>query len=285
MVLHCQTRCTDTERTLPLIRSYRLGETVAYKMQATNQGQKNTAHYEVIAKGKVLLDNNGDFVEDLNWSNLLLEGRETSLTAASEEFRENLSLAPNYKLSIPNLTKVQPTLIGPIVDLLTFYADVQLAMSQHLVCAGDHVYIKHGKPNSWADGKRTVFGQDSVDFDVTLDSVDEQMGVATLVVRHIAPTQSYIDFPAAWMNAKEGDPINNWAQVQMQDNGTYTAGVGRESFSATIKLSLANGRILSAVMENPVKVSEKQCTDAAASQCGDSTRYTISRHIVIMAIN
>jgi hypothetical protein len=45
-----------------------------------------------------------------------------SLSPASLSFRQTLSLDPAIQPSIPNLSQVQPFLIGPITDMLTFYS-------------------------------------------------------------------------------------------------------------------------------------------------------------------
>jgi hypothetical protein len=283
--LFSQSAPVEAMQTSPLVRHYRAGEAIAYTMQAINQGHTSTIRYEARADGPVQRNASGNFIEDLAWTNLSFNGAAVPLSTVSQEFREPLSLAPQVKLSIPDLSKVQPGLIGPILDLLTFYADVQLAMRQQgLVHAGDHVYVQHGKPNSWAGGKITLFGQDAVDFDITLSAVDPTLHVLTLVVRHVPPAQSRIGFPATWMSTPIEGPINNWAQVQKEDNGKYLAQVGRETFDDTIKLSLPSGQILSAVMQNPVDVSERECDDASLSACGVPSRYRINRQIVVEAV-
>jgi hypothetical protein len=215
---------------------------------------------------------------------LLVNGQTISLTPASQQFRESLSLSPEYTLSVPDLSKVQPILIGPITDLLTFYADVQLAMRQKsLLRPGDHIYVKHGTPNSWADGTYTVFGQDSIDFDITLTEVDQAAHEATLLIRHVPPVQAQIQFPATWMIAPVGDHPNNWGEVEKTFQGKYSAEVGEETFEVMIRLSLPSGRILSAKMDNPVDVLGRDCDDPALSKCGAPQRYRIRRQISLSA--
>lgn len=144
-------------------------------MGGINEGHLRSIRYEARADGAVKKDASGVFVEEFAWSNVQVNGQPMDLQPASQQFRQTLSLAPGYTLSVPDLSKVQPILIGPITDLLSFYADVQLAMHQTgLVHAGDHVYFKHGVPSSWADGTYVVLGQDAVDFDITLKEVDRQ---------------------------------------------------------------------------------------------------------------
>ena len=136
-----------------LERHYREGETVAYKMTGVNQSHQGTIRYEARAEGVVKKAPSGVFFEEFAWTELQLNGAEFALSPASRELRETASLESGFPFTIPDLSKVQPILIGPITDLLTFYADTMLSMSQkELVHAGDRVYVKNGTPNSWADG-------------------------------------------------------------------------------------------------------------------------------------
>jgi hypothetical protein len=271
--------------TIKLARNYQLGEMIAYKMQGINQSPEQTVRYEANVTGLVKKDDSsGDFIEDLRWSDLHRNGKALPLSPASQQFRESLSLAPAYKLSIPDLTKVQPILIGPITDLLTFYADVQLAMRQsNLTRSGDHIYVKHGVPNSWADGTDTLIGQDSIDFDLTLVSIDPATQVATLIVRHVPPARPQLKLPASWMLNPVGSSPNNWVQVQKITDGKYVAAVGQESFEADIRISLPKGRIISAMLDNPVDILERNCDDAALTVCATPRHYRIRRQITLVA--
>jgi hypothetical protein len=272
---------------LTLERRYQDGEAVAYKMQASNEGHVRNIRYKARVSGAVKKNVAGVFVEELAWSDLSVNGQPTALTPASEQFRETLSLAPDYSLSIPDLSQVQPILIGPITDLLAFYSDVQLAMRQKsLLKAGDHVYVKHGMPNSWADGTYVVLGQDAIDFDIALKSIDKTSRTAVLVVRHVPPKEHGIQWPAEWMDAPVSDAPNNWVEVEKSSDpsgGKYAAEVGKETFQADIAVALGSGRILSATMDNPVEVLQRDCTDRALAICGDPIRYRIRRQIAIVA--
>jgi hypothetical protein len=286
--IHANKLSAQTAKTPPqtkLQRHYRLSETIAYKMQGINQSPGRTLRYEAYVTGKVTkLKTSPNFIEDLHWSSLKVNGQPFPLSPASQQFREPLSLAPTYKLSIPDLSKVQPILIGPITDLLTFYADVQLAMRQtNLTRPGDHVYVKHGLPNSWADGTYTLIGQDSIDFDLTLLSIDPTTHIATVVVRHVPPAQPQIKLSAPWMRDPVGDTRNNWVQVQRASDGKYAAAIGQESFEANIQLDLPTGRILSATLDNPVEVLERSCDDATLTVCAAAKRYRIRRQITLTA--
>lgn len=264
-----------------LQRQYQEGETIRYKMQATNQGHIRNVRYEARAVASVKKNAAGVFVEEFAWSDVQVNDQPQTLEPASADFRETLSLAPGYSLSVPDLTQVQPILIGPIADLLAFYADVQLAMRQEtLAKPGDHVSVKNGSLNSWADGTYVVLGQDAIDFEITLKSIDKK--TAVVVVRHVPPAEPAIQFPADWMKAPVADTANNWLEVE-KTGDKYAAEVGKETFEANITLDVATGRILSATMENPVEVLQRDCTDRVLTSCGDPIRYRIRRQITVTA--
>jgi len=83
------------------------------------------------------------------------------------------------------------------------------------------------------------------------------------------------------MRAPVADTPNNWVQVTKTKDGKYQAGVGKETFDVSITVSTADGRILSASMDNPVVMSGRQCDDAALTKCGDARQHTIHRTVEI----
>jgi len=260
-----------------LSRHYREGETLTYRMKGTNERWQ----YEIQAAGVVKKDKDGKYTEEYAWSNLMSGGAAMPLSATSLQFRQTLSLDPEKPPSIPDLSKVQPKVIGPITDLLTFYADLWLAAcTGKLSHAGDHVYQKMGTPASWADGNYVVLGEDSIDFDITLTDIDRPNQVATLLVRHVPPEQPAVHLPAEWMREPVADTKNNWVDVQKRD-GKFVAAVGKETFDVRIKVSLADGKILSGTIENPVKAKERDCDDAGFTKCGDPRPHDILRRIEI----
>ena len=84
--------------------------------------------------------------------------------------------------------------------------------------------------------------------------------------------------PADWMRAPVADTPNNWVQVQ-KTTGGYQASVGKETFDVTLQVRVADGTILSAVMDNPVTATARDCTDAALTQCGAPRPDPTMRHI------
>lgn len=261
----------------PLVRHYREGETLIYRMKGKNENWR----YEVQASGVVKKDGDGNFTEEYAWSSLISDGNAVPLSAASLGFRQVLSLSPDKPPSIPNLATVQPVLIGPITDLLTYYVDLWLAIrTGKLAHTGDHVYQKVGIPASWADGNYVVLGEDAVDFDMTLEDFDRSHQVATLLVRHVPPEEPAVHLPAAWMREPVADTKNNWMNVAKR-GGKFIAEVGKETFDVRMKVSLVDGRILSGTIDNPVKAKQRECEDAALTSCGDPRPHDILRQIEI----
>ncbi len=125
-----------------------------------------------------------------------------------------------------------------------------------------------------------MLGEDSIDFDITLTSVDQSTKVATLVVRHVPPEQSQVRLPATWMREPVADTPNNWVQVTRRD-GKFVAAVGKETFDVRMEVSVVDGKILSGVIENPVNARERDCRDAALASCGDPHPRHIFRKIEI----
>jgi hypothetical protein len=263
-------------QTGPLARHYTEGEKLTYHMKGDNDGWA----YEVQASGIVNKDASGHFVEEYAWSDFK-SNAPMSLSPASLNFRQTLSLDPAIQPSIPNLSQVQPFLIGPITDLLTFYSDLWLTIRQSgLAQAGDHAYVKFGGPSSWADGNYVILGEDSIDFDLTLKELNASTQVATLLVRHVPPPQPKIKLPAPWMQTPAADTANNWIDVKGKNAaGKYVAQVGKETFDVEIKISMKDGRILSATLDNLVKTRQRECSDAAFLDCGEPSAHEIHRQI------
>jgi len=274
----------------PLARRYADGERLAMHISATNEHPGRTGRYDADVSGVVTTDSAGRFVERFAWSHVALDGG-SPVDIDSVLARQEVSLSPEVTPRPPDLRRMDPRLIAPALDFLTFYVDLWLAMRQGLVRSGDHRYLAMGAKGSWADGRTIVVGEDGIDFDITLVSLDSASGVARLTVRHVPPAGPAITLPAAWMTtpvdqntSAAADPPrpNNWVQVAKATSDgvvSYTAGVGRETFDVALTVAIADGRLIAATMDNPVDVLERTCGDSALTQCGEATRYRIHRRI------
>jgi hypothetical protein len=98
-----------------LSRHYDQGEKLTYHMTGSNQEWR----YKIDANGAVKKDAGGKFYEEYAWSGMISDSAAYSLPEASQQFRQKLSLEPDVSLSVPDLSHVDPKIIGPITELLT----------------------------------------------------------------------------------------------------------------------------------------------------------------------
>src|SRR5258708_40303114 len=123
-----------------LLRSYREGEKLTYRMKGINEDW----HYEIRADGIVKKDSDGTYFEEYGWSDLISDKQKVVLSPASLGFRQQLTLDPKRNPGFPNLSQVDPKLIGPITDLMAFYSHLWLSVqTDNRGHCGDHVYFKH----------------------------------------------------------------------------------------------------------------------------------------------
>jgi len=265
----------------PLTRSYRAGETVRYVMSGSHRSPAGERRYTAESEGRVERGADGAFFETTRWVRLEVDGQAVALDGPSADFRQQLSLDADYEMPFPDIRGVNPMLIGPIFDLMTFYVDLHPSLQQgRLAAAGDRVHVPHGEPNRWADGTRVLVGEDCIDFELSLVQVTEDG--AQLRVMHVPPAKSSVALASDWMRVPVGAAPNNWVQVVREGGGAapaFVAAVGHETFDVDIRVDRATGRIVSAVMENPVDVVQRRCRDEALRDCDDPTAYRIFRRI------
>jgi hypothetical protein len=128
-----------------------------------------------------------------------------------------------------------------------------------------------------------LVGESSVDFDVTLIDVKAAEHTATVSVRHVVPPDPAIKLTAEWMRKPVGDGANNWTQVRRAPNGKYVASIGREVVNVTFVLDTGDGRILSATLDDPVEVLERECEDFALAKCAEPSRYKVFREVELIS--
>jgi hypothetical protein len=111
--------------------------------------------------------------------------------------------------------------------------------------------VPHGTPNSRAAGANLLIGEDSIDFDITLQFVDPSAQVATILVQHVPPAKPQVNLPAPWMREPVEKAPNNWVEGGKDDVGRYAASVGKQTVEDRITVSLVDGRMLSATIGQP----------------------------------
>lgn len=274
----CSAQNTATAAAI-LQRRYKDGAVSHYVMTGDNDGR----HYSIQATDLVKRDPHDRYYEEISWANLTSKAGQ-KLTPESVAFRQTVSLDdPITYMKVPNLANVQPQLIGPITDTLTFYSDLLLALNAKLVQSGQTAYIARTTPNSWADGQRVLLGQDVVDFSLKVESVNAVDFTETILVQHIPPPDLHIQLPAQWMHAPISTKPANFVQVSRQGDG-YIAQKGKETFDVRLIIDTRDGHILSATMHNPVLLTTRNCTDRELNQCGPESSQTIVRDITLDSI-
>jgi hypothetical protein len=262
-----------------LQRRYAYGTVSHYLMTGNNDGWQ----YTIRATDTVKRDANGRYYEEIGWSDLTSNAQQT-LTPASLAFRQTVSLDdPASYMRMPNLGNVQPLLIGPITDTLTFYSDLLLAMKAKLVQPGQTSYVSRTTPNSWADGQRVLLGQDVVDFSFTVESVNPVEHTEALLIQHVPPPALHVQQPAKWMQEPTSAKPNNFVQVSKDGDG-FTAETGKETFDVRLVMDTRDGRILSAAIHNPVVLTTRTCTDRELTQCGSEAPKAILREVTLKLV-
>jgi hypothetical protein len=231
------------------------------------KGKNNEWAYEIRITGTVRNDAGGQFIDEFAWSDFVSDGVPRALTPEEQAMRVQVTLAGGRPFVMPNLAKAGP-IVGPVTDLLTFYADLFLAMHVGvLVRSGDHIKVPSPAIGSWAAGP-ILIGEDAVDFDITLTDIDTDRGVARLLIKHVPPAAPGIRLVAEWMRQPVADTANNWVQVVRTATG-YEASVGKETFDVELTIDLSDGTIISGTMTNPVTAMMRTCRNEALTQCGD----------------
>jgi hypothetical protein len=67
-------------------------------------------------------------------------------------------------------------------------------------------------------------------------------------------------------------------QVRKTPTG-FAASVGKETFDVTLTVSIPDGTIRMATLDNPVTRITRQCSDIALSQCDEPRANPIVRHV------
>jgi hypothetical protein len=262
-----------------LQRRYVDGAVSHYWMAGDNDGRK----YTIGATDTVKRDGKGRYYEEIGWSNLTSTNQQV-LTPASLALRQTVSLDdPASYMRVPNLANVQPILIGPITDFLTFYSDLLLGVKAKLMQPGQNAYVSRTTPNSWADGQRVLLGEDVVDFSISMESSSPAEHTETLLIRHVPPPALHVEQPAKWMQESALAKPNNFVQIS-KEGDDFVAETGMETFDVRLVLDTRDGSILSAEMHNPVVLKTRVCTDRELTHCGPEEPKTILREITLKRV-
>jgi hypothetical protein len=262
------------------VRRYVEGDRVSYLMK----GSENETTYEVRMTATTATRTDGQFFESLAWSAMKTDGQPRSLSAAAQQFRLAVTTEGATPFALPDLSKAEG-LIAPVTDAMTFYADLFIARRQNaLKLPGDRATYHNPTVASWADGRSVLIGEDHVEFEIAVADVDRASGVGVLLIKHVPPAAPQVRLNAEWMRAPVADTPNNWVMVSKTRNG-YTASVGKETFDVELRIAIADGRLLSATLDNPVTAITRECTDQALIQCGPARPSPVLRRVTMARVD
>jgi hypothetical protein len=153
-------------------------------------------------------------------------------------------------------------------------------MKSKLTRPGQTAYVPRITPDSWADGKHVLVGQDVVDLSLQMESSNSTEHTVTLLIQRVPPSALHVQQPAEWMqDATQASP-NNFVQLS-KTSGGFSAETGKETFDVRLVVDTRDGRILSATMHNPVVLRVRACEDRELTQCGPATQKTILREVTL----
>jgi len=261
-------------------RRYLEGNRVSYLMK----GSENETTYEVRMTATTAKRTDGQFFESLAWSDMKIDGQPRSLTAAAQQFRLAVTTEGAMPFAPPDLSKAEG-LIAPVTDAMTFYADLFIAKRQSaLKLPGDRTTYHNPTVASWADGRSVLIGEDHVEFEISVGDLDGASGVGVLLIKHVPPVTPQVRLNAEWMRVPVADTANNWVMVSKSRNG-YTVSVGNETFDVELRVAIADGRLLSATLDNPVTAITRECTDQALMQCGPARPSPVIRRVSMSRVD
>lgn len=268
------TSLANTAQNAPLIRHYQLGEVINYNMRGYNVTGSTPRSYTISAQGQLTKKPSGVFEESFRWMDLVINDVPITLSEQSQSYRQLLSLDRAYDIPFPTGEEFQSELGGPVWDLMSFYADLRIAAhSGRLLKEGDRFSFIHSKPNSWVkNDPNLIIAEDCIDFDFVLKEIDDNNMRVVLVASHVPPDKTCVNLPAPWMKESVSDKPNNWVQVKRVPEG-FEVEVGREDFVDIITIELGTGRIIEAIMNNPLNTIERLCSDEALLNCGPVTTH------------
>jgi hypothetical protein len=263
-----------------LARRYVDGDRVSYLMK----GSENETTYEIRMTATTAKRPDGQFFESLAWSGMKIDGQPRSLSTVAQQFRLAVTTEGAMPFALPDLSKAEG-LMAPVTDAMTFYADLFIARRQTaLKLPGDRATYHNPTVASWADGRSVLIGEDHVEFEMAVGDVDRVSGVSVLLVKHVPPATPQVRLTAEWMRVPVADTANNWVMVSKTRNG-YTASVGKETFDVELRVAIADGRLLSATLENPVTAITRDCTDQALMQCGPTRPSPVLRRVTMSRVD
>lgn len=196
-------------------------------------------------------------------------GKVEDWTDVARAYRgHDVSLASSCKdcVQLPDLGTIDPRLVEPVTDVITFFVAVSSGAGiANVQRAGDRYALPTPVVGRWAHGKETPVGEDCIAVSIMLREITSE--TATYVTAFEPPTERCLTPALPVMEAPIGQGPNNFQQV-MVSAVDRAAMWGREQFVVTTVVRRSDGTILEATMDNQLVLRTRLgCADETLQRC------------------
>jgi len=264
-----------------LTRKYNIGEVYRYRM-TTNviHNDKWQSTIVAVCELKVMAGSDKIPYEEVKWiSKKVITAKDT--TEYPEEIKNTspyrISLHPNGRLDLPPIQVAGMT--GEITDFNTFY----VAISPRLGIGQLHKqFDSFTKPENvkgnFANGKDILKGEDCLEASSILQRITKEEAIIQSDFMPPA-TQCLQYFTAEMTKPVAGETINNFQMVRASANNKVNLFYGKEKFNINSTISLKDGKLRSALMNNTLFLQLKLNCNSDYTDCQHTMPFTIDRKI------
>jgi hypothetical protein len=229
---------------------------------------------------EVLQDSAGIYSDRVQWISKVRAGVTDTTdesTIAAKTVPYTISLDVKGRLDLPKIEHRSMT--QPIQDFHTFF----VAISPHLGTTqlkkiGDSILKKDIVKGDFANGINILKGNDC--FEVSMKMVAENKKEAKAVVSFLPPRGNCLDhyLDEIKLPVIEADS-NNFQMIMASDHGKYNIQYGEETFQINATIRKKDGKILSAAMDNLLRLKLKLNCNAVYTDCHGTFPFTIQRKL------
>jgi hypothetical protein len=193
-----------------------------------------------------------------------------------------ISLHPNGGIRLPTLEV--PSMTGMLTDLNTFFVAISPRVGIEKVNKIGESYVNptllYG---DWSNAGTTSLGQDCTQLKITLSALST--GLVTFQSDFLPPSENNMKFNKNWMIPPvTPGTANNFQMLKSNPDGTLSALWGNERYTVITKIDRSSGRILSAIMENDLKLKMRNGCDRELDSCGAELPVVMHRDVLLESI-
>jgi hypothetical protein len=233
----------------------------------------------------LVVSEDGTPAEEVSWISLRskTQGGETNLDEDAKRVRPyRISLHPNGSIRLPKLEV--PSMTGMLTDLNTFFVAIspRVGINKLNKIGESHVNLSllYG---DWSNAGTTPLGQDCTQLKIPLSAFSAER--VTFQSDFLPPSENNIEFKKNWMiPAVTPGTANNFQMLKSNPDRTLSALWGNERYTVTAKIDRSSGRILSAIMENDLKLKMRNGCDRELDSCGAELPVVMHRDVLLESV-